>query len=266
MAWIFLAESVQSVSPSRIGLNQSLIVSQTDMPSRFFCAECGRGYFGSLQSGTTCGRCGESSFVAESIYYTEASPVRISALQECERAWMESEAGFSLNSRGWLAKFNQNTRSWRTPQESLLPELSGCSLSSFRFGTIVDGQLYQPKRLEPRFLEKGGFASQRRWPRPLASDGEKGGPNHHNGGYPGLSCLAVRWAGPTARDWKGQNSPKRHGTLSPSIDIQVQETGHHGYLSPLFHEVMMGFPEGWTELDAQVTHAPSFSTEKHLKS
>lgn len=88
------------------------------------------------------------------------------------------------------------------------------------------------------------------WPTPRSSDGKKGGPNSVNSdGSPLLPAAAARWATATARDYKGRDTPSRHGKHSPSIDIQVAETGHPGLLSPRFVEELMGYKRGSTKLN-----------------
>lgn len=296
MAWIYLAESQDSQRPWTGSPDQSPIVKMIDMLKPYFCLGCGMAGFQLRLSGTISDPCKDAFCPRPLISSGEASRARTSALRALERAWMESEAAFSLKSSDSFVNFDRNTSVWKTRQESLLPDSSVCSLSSYRWGTIVDGLLFQPKKLEPRFSARdgsswprpcasdtgtwinkslspratdgpslGAIAKTRRWPRPLASDGEKGGPNHFQKGDPGLSAIAARWASPTARDWKGQKSPKRRGKHFPSIDIQAQESGHHGYLNPVFHAVMMGFPEGWLKLDAVATPVLNFNTEKPSK-
>jgi len=152
-----------------------------------------------------------------------------------------------------------------------------------------------PKESLPQMARSG------RWPTPRASDGEKGGPNQGQHGAPSLVAMALMWPTPRAhetgdyqrdrgvkgkeratltgaakswptpraRDWKDGLTPKPHGKLSPSV--AVAGNGHAGFLNPHFVEVMMGYPIGWTSLDALATqwfgakrgrHSPGYSTSK----
>jgi hypothetical protein len=185
---------------------------------------------------------------------------------------------------------------WYYPNPDLFGNWRPFSEKFPRWGMTVDGLLFQPKKLEPRSSEKdsslwprpvaaetgtwinrslsagakdrpslGAIAKTWRWPRPLASDAEKGGPNSVSYGEPKMAAIAARWARPTARDWKGQESPERHGQHSPSIDIQAQEIGHKGYLSPHFHAAMMGYSTDHTQLDAAGMAWFLSRQKKHLK-
>lgn len=220
----------------------------------------------------------------ESELSSAAPPAKTSAALELEQAWKATEDALCLKRSGSLASADHSSLCWRTFQASLFGGLTRFSWDSMRSGMIVGGLLFQPKRLEPRSSENasslwprpvasdtgtwvnrspsagakdrpslGAIAKTWRWPRPLASDAAKGGPNQTKGGLPSMSNIAAnwkRWARPTARDWKGQESPGRHGQHSPSIDIQAQESGHKGYLSPHFHAAMMGYDSDHTQLDA----------------
>jgi len=281
MAWIYLAASEASLSHWSLGSGQLPIVKMIDMQFPFCFHECGTAHCQRLPYGMTC-----EHFIREFFHQLTSSmadfPAKTSALQEMELVWLASEADFSLKSSDSHAIFDRDSFSWKTCQLSLIEDLSAFSWSSLRWGIIHDGRLYQPPRLEPRTSEKDGFSwptprafdanvrgrfdkSQRQascmgslaknwWPTPKASDGEKGGPNCiFSDGRPQMPAAAARWATPTARDHKGRNSPARHGEHSPSIDIQVTESGHPGYLSPLFLEAIMGYPIGWTELEDLVT-------------
>jgi hypothetical protein len=90
----------------------------------------------------------------------------------------------------------------------------------------------------------------RMWPTPKASEATRGAsPAEARRKSPSLSSIAVGlWSTPNARDHKDRHSPKRHGQHSPSIAVQVSETGHPGYLNPRFIEAIMGYSTGWSEL------------------
>ena len=97
------------------------------------------------------------------------------------------------------------------------------------------------------------------WPTPTARDW-KGGRKPETlkaKGRPITNSLpdAVRgelWPTPTARDYKGQNSLEhlmrdtRHHTQLPN---RLKLMGINGQLNPTWVEWLMGYPEGWTELE-----------------
>lgn len=256
MGWIYLTESRPSASvPALEGSKSDLAVGSGLLPTanatitpKAFCSPVSEtDYYPTHRFGTTFSR-SEGTCSRELEPSTAAHPARISASQELERDWEASEAALCLSSSASLASADHSSSSWRTYQDSFFEGLTKFSWDSMRWGMTVAGRLYQPKRWEPHFSDSGCSL----WPRPLATDASKGGPNANNWGTPKMSALAARWARPTARDWKGQSSPKKHGQHSPSIDIQAQMSGHPGYLSPRFHVAIMGFDADWTELDAAV--------------
>lgn len=95
------------------------------------------------------------------------------------------------------------------------------------------------------------------WPTPSASDRgrtvlnpimTKNGTIRHRNRQGGQSCarldqVAAMFPTPTARDGKGSDPPGRKG--SPSLPAEIG-----GTLNPTWVEWLMGFPLGWTDLDA----------------
>lgn len=156
MAWIYLAESAESLSDYRNGSDRSPIVNLISTRGRFFSSFKWGGASQSLQSGEMSPRLEGGAFLSPWTSLVAASPARISALQEMESAWKESEAAFSLKSRDSLANYDRDSFSWKTSQLSLFGGLTAFSWSSLRWGMIVDGQLYQPANLAPHTCEKGG--------------------------------------------------------------------------------------------------------------
>jgi hypothetical protein len=291
MAWIYFQEAEVSRRPSADESEPSPTVRTTDTLKPCSCLECIEENSTAHRFGTTCKLCEGTCFPSLWISSPADSRARISALRDMARAWTEADRVFSLRSFDSLASSDHATCSWRTSQLSLFGGLTEFSWNSMRWGLMRDGQLYQPERWAPRTSENAsgfwptptaeqygtnqspspgasvrpGLASlARKWPTPLASEGSNGGPNSCDHGTPKLSNVAVNWASrarkasPTARDWKGQDTPSTHGQHSPSLDIQVSKNGHQGYLNPRFVEVMMGWPIG-------ATHFASWATGLFLR-
>lgn len=171
MAWIYLAESVESDSLSESGLEQSPIVSRTDTHKAFYCPECNRVTLIKHLSGMTL-KPSEAICCQESTLSSEDSLARISVLPVLEKAWMESAVVFSLKSQDSLAKFDLTSFSWKMSQLSLFEDSTELQWNSLRSGMIADGQLFQPPQLEPTTAENDGSY----WLTPRASDvasGEK---------------------------------------------------------------------------------------------
>jgi hypothetical protein len=193
-------------------------------------------------------------------------------LQELERAWMVSEAGYSLKSSDSLASFDPDSFSWKTSQQSLFGGFTEFLWSSLRSGTIVGGRLYQPQRLDPRTFDSDGFYL----PTPTASDY---GSNNHGvkegkaeskaESKASLGQMARRnqWPTPVARDWKGQGmSRERRKTREPdNLCSAVRESDGAGSLNPTWVEWLMGYPLEWTALEDWATQWFRTKRKRHSK-
>jgi len=108
----------------------------------------------------------------------------------------------------------------------------------------------------------------RMWPTPQASDGTGGRverlvggerPSGSKRGVP-LGTAVTHWPTPNARDGDGRSTPStelaadrwEHGTRC--LEDAVSLNGNPGgMLNPTWVEWLMGFPAGWTDLDASGT-------------
>ncbi len=165
MAWIYLAESVESDRPWDPGSELGPIVKTTDSPQQFCC----HGWPGEKlippQSGAMCKHCGAIS-CQKSTLYLEVSPARTSALQALALAWEKGrEADFSAKSSDWLAIYDQASSSWKMSQLSLF-EAGGKLLERLpNWGMTAGLSLWQLRKLEPLTGAIDGGA----WPTPQAS-------------------------------------------------------------------------------------------------
>jgi site-specific DNA-cytosine methylase len=140
------------------------------------------------------------------------------------------------------------------------------------------GRTNRPDDIATRGLRPDGRKVQislesaaKNWSTPLATDGEKGGPNQKfsAGGQP-LATQAAQWATPTARDHFPPHSPeyidrKRaqgHGMRNLNDEAALHgipgksssdTTEPPGSLNPEFHLWLMGWPTGWTALEPLAT-------------
>jgi len=80
----------------------------------------------------------------------EASRARTSALPARERALTEPAAECGVTWRGSLARFDPDSRSWRTAQPSLLEDLGESSVIWPRSGMTAAGQCWELPTLERR--------------------------------------------------------------------------------------------------------------------
>ena len=147
------------------------------------------------------------------------SPARISALPDRGLESMGSDRGCGVSSRESLAFFDLATSSWKTWQTCLfggLIEFSGTYPCS---GTMQNGRLYRRAQwVRHTCVRECSFI-----PTPTALLGRKG------------------WGIGAVRIGKGRRYPEQ--TIRNALKIGEKP-------SPVQIEIAMGFPAGWTDLDA----------------
>ena len=82
--------------------------------------------------------------------YLAAFPARTSLPQEKEQGLRESEAECGEKWRGWLAKYDPDSCSWRTAQCSLLEDSNECLETLPRSGMTANGRLWELPMLAHR--------------------------------------------------------------------------------------------------------------------
>jgi len=171
--------------------------------------------------------------------YLAAFPAKTSLPQEKEQGSKESEAECGEKWRGWLAKYDPNSSSWRTAQCSLLEDLNECLETLPRSGMTRDGLLWELPMLahHTRETESG---LELVYPTPTASampcegtvrimrrawlEGEMS--------LEEASAIAGRdvrkaqgkvpmWTTPTAHMAKETNAPSEHNRNTPTLTAQV---------------------------------------------
>jgi hypothetical protein len=127
------------------------------------------------------------------------------------------------------------------------------------------------------------MASHNLWPTPRASDGAKNVRSVEGAakevarkGLSGVDlCSAVRlWPTPSARDWKDtpgmtalRNGKPRVDQLPRAVFAAEHTPSGGGHLNPTWVEWLMGFPAGWTALDASETpSSPRYRTKSSKQS
>lgn len=180
-------------------------------------------------------------------WFLEASRARTSASQEKATVLMGSEADSGQKWRGSLAKYDQDSRSWRTAQRSLLGDSEEFSETWPRWGTTVAGELYLlPTPLLPTDESGSGF-----WLTPTVCG------NHNRKGASatsgdGLVTAVRRVPTPVASMSKGSSpgSLVRKNGRSREMDRldHFVQTVDGGPLNPEWVEWLMGWPPGHTDL------------------
>lgn len=220
MVWTFLQVSEESALHSESGLDQSPIAKSTPTVKECSCLIWRDNSSQKLLSGMTSEQCQELLSQKKLTSSMEAFLVRTLALQDLEKAWMESEADYFTRSFAWPKKQSPNFYSLKMSVplqgevELPLPE------SLPKWGMIVDGVLYPLKDLWRRKKEKDGFC----WPTPTASQ-----------------------AGKPIREPSPSRKNKKHGyDLQDKIgEMDSESIGKK--INNQFLEWIMGIPLKWTE-------------------
>ena len=168
---------------------------------------------------TTCVRSQQPSEIGRSISSAAASHARTSVTPEPSEVWQDPAAGSGQSSPESLASFDRDTSLWKTSQRCLFEGWETFSETWPRSGTMRNGIAFRLPQLVPLSSATGcGLL-----PTLVAGDSRGG----RNGTAKGRSLSD----GMTLTDWLWVNVGR--GTLDPGSGEQI-----------------MGFPEGWTDLDA----------------
>jgi hypothetical protein len=285
MAWICLVESEALQKPLANGSNQSPTVNVSLIPKEF----CYPGWLmeqsQKLQSGQTCELLTDQCFQPLTSSMGD-SPVRISVLQELEKAWKVCEAAFFTKLCGWPKKSSPNSYSLKMSQPSELEAWIAFSKNLPRQGMTVDGQCYPLRMWEPIIKEKDGFYL----PSPTASDGtmgaiigkedrfrytKNGTIRHYYKTGKNRSLTLGRWV----KFWPTPAASQIHKKIRPQAPSEaknehgtmtVGEMGRRhpetigGYLNPKWVEWLMGYPTEWTVLSPLVM--PWFLSKRKRRS
>jgi hypothetical protein len=155
--------------------------------------------------------------------YLAAFHAKTSAPQERGQESTESDPGCGHIWQELLARYDQSTSLWRTPQCSLLGDYTEFSETWPKWGLMQDGVSYQRQTLvRPTSETESGL----RLPTPLASDHKKLTRNkeYHLNRHYDLPNKIVQLGHPPSKN------------------------GAWGFYHPILSESMMGWPLGWTDL------------------
>ena len=176
-------------------------------------------------------------------------------------------------------RYDRDSCSWRTHRSLWDEDLSACSLTLPKWGSMRDGVLSELLTLERPTAEsdaglwptptvcgnynrKGASANSgdglatavKAWPTPTASLGTKGGrvtPRKSREGGTLIEAVSARktWPTPTVNDSKNCTLPPsqvKHDNIHGALLRDGEKAG--GALNPTWVEWLMGWPLGWTDL------------------
>lgn len=244
------------MATSCLDTTQSAPSKKIDIASKSFQDDKQKGTFPGFQftmmlSPSTAGH-GEDSPTS----LQEDSPARTSALPAKARASAERAADSGATWQGSLAKYDRDSRLWKTHQHSLYGGLIEFSGTWPRWGMMRDGELYPlptPSGLEEHraWITYASASGLSRLGTPTSRDWKDGTAeackNTPENGLLGsqihrLPTLKASQAGP---DFAKLERSKTGISLQTAIALE-NPTG--GSLNPAWTEWFMGFPIGWSAL------------------
>ena len=173
---------------------------------------------------------------------------------------MDSEADCSMSLPESFARWDQDTLSWRTSQRSFLEGWEMFLGPWPRSGMTASGIAY---RLLPQLMPLIDATESSFWPTPTTQEIEhpnavinnkgrrvsKNGKSSHS---IGLADAVKMIPTPTTSNAKGasKNRYRTSETYRGNLDEWVRDSEDSGQLNPTWVEWLMGFPDGWTDLDA----------------
>jgi hypothetical protein len=214
MSWLFSQVLVEAYSEG-ISLDgeQSAPLSGNPMPQAYLCSDKMMGFSRLSRFGMTFRLLTEGRGKALLMSYLEDFHARTFQQQEKAQGLTESDQACGEKWQGLLAKFDQDTHSWRTVQCSLLEDLNESLQTLPQWGMTVGGELY----LLPTLVQ--------------TIDAKESGFTHV-------------WGTPKAQDSRHALRDRGKGNLGE----QVSGLHNGGKLNPTWTEWLMGWPLEWTDL------------------
>lgn len=251
MSWLFSRALVEEYSEATCSDGaRSALSSGSPTPRAFLPPDRMTAFSRPSRFGMTFGPLTDALGAELLTWFLADSPARTSALPAEEMDWTESDPDSGQKWRGSLAKYDHDSRSWRTAQHSLLGVSDEFSETFPRWGTTVAGELFLlPKPALPTSGKEFGF-----WPTPTCPNGGRSVAHVTDWRSPrtaysasgkkvqvDLSQAVKRWPTPTVC-----GNHNRKGASTTSGDGLATAAG--GALNPMWVEWLMGWPLGWTDL------------------
>jgi hypothetical protein len=261
MSWHYLrvagGESLQDIC---LGGDVLQPLKSKTIHDEFYCnGSLMDSYLDSL-SGTMLQHSMENLGAEKSMSFQGDFLAKTSALQAEAQDLTENNPQCGITWRGWLAKFDQDSYSWKTAQCSFIEE-SGESLVTFPVsGMTRNGLLWEL----PMLAHRTSATERGLWRTPDTGGGGmqkqlSQGKTHRASGH----SIQIRlqdqvnnpklWPTPVQRMYKDKGYPSEYGRNEIPLAAQVG-----GPLNPDWVEWLMGWPIGWTDLKPLETDKSHF--------
>lgn len=219
MSYTYLLESGEESSAECFSDIPAYVPSKSSLSvEKYSCNASATESCPDSQSGTMCGLSTANRGAEKSIAFAEVSPAKTSRQQAKARASTEREAAYGASSPVLLARYDRDTRLWKTLQCSFLEDSEECLATFPRSGMTQDGLLWELTMwVHPTVASESGFW---RIPTPLASDGKNSKVRHLRKAKFGARVNSVPY-------WILKNYNMR--------------------CTPKMSEWLMGYPISWTD-------------------
>lgn len=256
MSWLFSQALVAASSADTCsdgGL--SAPSSTTPTPQAYLWRDKTTDAWNRFPSGMTCEPLTDDRGEELLTSFLAAFPAKTFQPQEEAQESTASEAVSGPKWRESLAKYDPDSRSWKTRQCLLLGGLEEYAEAWPNWGMTRDGELFRRPTpslvLAIRLRITCGKESGLSLPTPRANDAEKRGDFDANNPRNGLPAAVKRLSlpTPTARDWLSGKASE--ATMQRNSRPLSEKVG--GKLNPQWVEWLMGWPIGWTDLGPLAT-------------
>lgn len=234
MSYTFLRESEEeSLAECFLDIPQYVLSRLNLIAGKSYCKGSETECYQSSQSGMMSAHLTENP--GEDLSMLCAEDFRAKTYQLEIKTHKESkgkEAVFGKNSLGSLAKYDQDSCSWKTAQLSLLEGLDEYWEIWPKWGMMRNGECWERTPLVVSIIE------------------------------PDFGWLPT----PVATDWKGGCSAIRKDTGKIRMDLMrhyIKNTSGITYPNPNFLEAVMAFPTGWTDVNPLEMHKLQEWLEMH---
>ena len=240
MSWLYSRALVEAYSEESFSDGEpSAPSNSTPTPQAFLWRDKTTDAWNRFPSGMTLQPLTENRGEDVLTSFLEAFPAKISARAEAVQASTEKEADSGARWRGSFVKYDPDTSTWRTHQCSLLGDFTEFSETWPKWGSMRSGACWEQTTLAPHISERESGLM-------LATPTTKA-----NQMCPSMMKWPGRrawWPTPASTDYKGSSKDgQRRGQLT---DPAMGAIPAGGKLNPTWVAWLMGWPLGWTDLNA----------------
>lgn len=280
MSWSFSPELVAAFLEANCsGTEPCAPSNSTNTPDQFYWPDNPTEHSRISRFGMTCEPLTGNHGAELLTWFQAGFPAKTSAWQEKAQDLTESGQDCGEKWRGWSARYDRDSCSWKTAQLSLLGDLEPFSVIFPRSGMTRDGLLWELPMLErptnetgygcllptPVSIDAGSgrvnksvgsskerptlalMARKNLWPTPtVCGNYNRKGASKTSGD--GLATAVRMWPKPTAYNAKETNAPSESTRNTPTLASQAG-----GPLNPDWVEWLMGWPIGHTALKPSET-------------